>query len=168
MEVRFAKLKEGAKIPSKRNEDMGLDIYACFEENEISIPAHTTSMIPTGLASVVPKGWGVLLEERGSTGSIGLKRSAGVVDSGYRGEWFVALTNTNRYPVVITKSVDKTKTVRYGFLKLRKKLLYPYTKAICQAILIRVPDYTTSEITIEDLKLFSSERGEGKLGASGK
>ena len=40
------------------------------------------------------------VEERGSTGSKGIKKSAGVIDSGYRGEIFIAITNsTDNYLV---------------------------------------------------------------------
>ena len=28
--IKFAKVRPDAKIPSKRDEDMGFDIYACF------------------------------------------------------------------------------------------------------------------------------------------
>ena len=31
--IYFAKVKPEAKIPSKRDEDAGYDIYACFEED---------------------------------------------------------------------------------------------------------------------------------------
>ena len=90
----FAKVKPSAKIPKKRNEDAGYDIYACFDESYLVIDPGETKLIPTGIASAFDESKYIQLEERGSTGSKGIKRSAGVIDSGYRGEWFVALTNT--------------------------------------------------------------------------
>ena len=33
--VKFAKVRSDAEIPSKRPEDMGFDIYACFDEDYI-------------------------------------------------------------------------------------------------------------------------------------
>ena len=35
--IKFAKVKPNAKIPTKRLEDAGLDIYACFDEPNIVI-----------------------------------------------------------------------------------------------------------------------------------
>ena len=37
-EIRFARLREGAVIPSKRDEDSDYDLYACFDEEEFVIP----------------------------------------------------------------------------------------------------------------------------------
>ena len=54
----------------------------------------------TGIACALPTKYYFQVEERGSTGSKGIKKSAGVIDSGYRGEIFIAITNTtNRYLV---------------------------------------------------------------------
>ena len=35
--IKFAKVKPNAKIPTKREEDAGYDIYACFDEDYITI-----------------------------------------------------------------------------------------------------------------------------------
>ena len=51
MLIYFAKTDPSAKIPTKRDEDAGYDIYACFKQDEMIIPPHTTVMIPTGIAS---------------------------------------------------------------------------------------------------------------------
>jgi dUTP pyrophosphatase len=51
MKIKFAKVSEGAKIPSKREEDAGYDIYACFEEDCMVIRPHTSVFIPTGIAT---------------------------------------------------------------------------------------------------------------------
>ena len=50
-ELYFAKVKPDAIIPSKRDEDAAMDIYACFDEDYLVIPPHTTILIPTGIAS---------------------------------------------------------------------------------------------------------------------
>lgn len=161
--IYFAKIdtNSDAKIPTKRDEDMAYDIYACFNEDRIIIQPHSTKLIPTGIASAFDKKWGVSLRERGSNGSIGMKVSAGQIDSGYRGEWFVAITNTNSVPISIDKDVNRV-THAEDFI------LYPYTKAICQAKLEEVPQVEVEEITYDELKNISSERGTGKLGSSGK
>lgn len=98
LEIIFAKVKENAIIPSKEQENAGFDIYACWdgvEKKDKIIKPHTTKLIPTGIACALPINYYFQVEERGSTGSKGIKKSAGVVDSGYRGEIFVAISNVN-------------------------------------------------------------------------
>ena len=51
---------------------------------------------------------------------------------------------------------------------MNRSIIYPYTKAICQALLLPVPKVEIEEISLEELKAIPSERGEGKLGSSGK
>ena len=46
--------------------------------------------------------------------------------------------------------------------------LYPYEKAICQALVVPVPVVDIEEITYDELKGIASERGTGALGSSGK
>lgn len=180
--VKFAKVRPDAKIPSKRREDMGFDIYACFDEDYIEIGPHETKLIPTGIASSCDPEYGFLLRERGSTGSKGIALRCGVIDSGYRSEWFVGLTNSTMRTIVISK-LNKMDTVAlmckndfFDFLEtaLSEKevdefiMVYPYSKAIAQALVIPVPEVEVEEITLEDLQEIQSERGLGALGSSGK
>ena len=102
----------------------------------------------------------IILKERGSTGSKGLGLRCGVIDSGYRGEWFVALTNHNDVSYHILKENSKTNP--------EDGKIYPYEKGIAQALVIPVPVVNTEEITYEELKNIASERGTGKLGSSNK
>ena len=98
LEIIFAKVKENAIIPSKEDENAGFDIYACWngvEKKDKIIKPHTTKLIPTGIACALPINYYFQVEERGSTGSKGIKNSAAVVDSGYRGDIFVAISNVN-------------------------------------------------------------------------
>ena len=119
--IYFAKMKEAATIPSKREEDGAFDIYACFEEDYWVLQPHETRLVPTGLASAFSADYVAILKERGSNGSKGIGQRAGVIDSGYRGEWFVAMTNHNEDAVVILKE-GKTSP-------LEKAIVYPYEKA---------------------------------------
>ena len=161
-ELIFAKVKPSAIIPSKRDEDAAMDVYACFDEDYLVIPPHKTVLIPTGIATVFSPKWVALLRERGSNGSKGIAQRAGVIDSGYRGEWFVPLTNTNRVPVVIVK-----KGVELP-LMYNDAIIYPYEKGIAQLLMVEVPKLRTKEISYEELLQFNSERGTGALGSSGK
>lgn len=166
--VKFAKVKPDAIIPSKRDEDMGFDIYACFDEDYMVINPHETKLIPTGIASACDPGYGFLLFERGSTGSKGIARRCGIIDSGYRNEWFVGLTNTTNKVMFISKlSERETYDAYYGDI-MPESFVYPYSKAIVQALIAPVPSVNREEISYEDLKAIPSERGLGALGSSGK
>lgn len=166
--IKFAKVRPDAIIPSKRDEDMGYDIYACFDEDYIVINPHETKLIPTGIASACDPGYGFLLFERGSTGSKGIARRCGVIDSGYRNEWFVGLTNTTNKVMFISKlSEEETYNMYYDKI-MPESFVYPYSKAIVQAIVTQVLETNEEELTYEDLKAIPSERGFGKLGSSNK
>ena len=169
--VKFAKVHPNAIIPSKRDEDMGFDIYACFDDDYIVVNPHETKLIPTGIASACDSDYGFLLRERGSTGSKGIALRAGVIDSGYRNEWFVGLTNTTNKVMYISKlSVDETyDKYCYDYPWLEEDILiYPYSKAIAQALIVPVPKTEVEELTYDELKTIKSERGMGALGSSNK
>lgn len=179
VDVKFAKVRKGAIIPSKRNEDMGLDIYACFDEDYIVIEPHETKLIPTGIASACSEDYGFVLKERGSTGSKGIALRCGVIDSGYRNEWFVGLTNTTRKTIFISKLSEEETLNRYYnnikskfFIKIKKffrrVLVYDYSKAITQALVVPVPKLNIQEVSYDELKSIESERGMGALGSSNK
>ena len=166
--IKFAKVRPDAIIPSKRDEDMGYDIYACFDEDYIVIEPHETKLIPTGLASACDPGYGFLVFERGSTGSKGIARRCGVIDSGYRDEWFIGLTNTTDKILFITKLSESETYEKYFGDVMKRSFCYPYSKGIAQALVVPVPKTNKEEITYEELKEIPSERGMGALGSSNK
>ena len=163
--IYFAKMKEDVIIPTKREEDGGYDIYANFPQESMLIKPHETVMIPTKLKSAFDKKYRVILKERGSTGSKGIGQRCGVIDSGYRGEWFVPITNTTNKPIAIIKE-ERRKIVE--MVMGDELTIYPYEKAICQALLDDVPVVKVEEITEEELMAMESERGTGKIGSSNK
>ena len=168
VEVKFAKVHPNAIIPSKRDEDMGFDIYACFDEDFIVINPHETKLIPTGIASACDSNYGFLVFERGSTGSKGIARRCGVIDSGYRNEWFIGLTNTTNKVMFISKLTEEETYCEYYKDVMPQSFVYPYSKAIAQAVVTPVPNVIVDEIPYDELKEIKSERGLGKLGSSSK
>ena len=161
--VKFAKVRPDAKIPSKRVEDAAFDLYACFEEDWIRIEPHTNKLIPTGIASAFDPEWAIVFRERGSTGVKNMKVNAGVIDSGYRGEYFVSIYNGNDVPLYIAKYMDGEQSPED-----KNAIVYPYSKAIAQALVIPVPEVCVEEINYDELKAIASERGMGALGSSNK
>ena len=175
--VYFAKVKPNAKIPSKRVEDSGFDIYACFDDEYMVIAPHETKLIPTGIASVCDSDYCFILKERGSTGTKGIAQRCGVIDSGYRNEWFAPITNTTDKWLVICKETMTEEKLKDAVWQMREKYrkvfhfeiqCYPYEKAICQALVVPVPQTEVEEITFDELQAITSERGNGALGSSGK
>lgn len=167
----WAKVKENAIIPTKRDEDAGYDIYANFDENYRFIKSGETVMIPTGIASCIPVGYYMQIEERGSSGSKGMKYSAGVFDAGFRGEWNLMVTNTTDKVIAIIKHdfIEEHKILFDDLVKRDLMIVYPYEKAIFQAILHSTNNQVTpQEISYEELKNIPSERGTGRLGSSNK
>lgn len=159
--VYFAKVKPDAKIPYKRDEDGCFDLFACFEENEIMIPAHQTKLIPTGIASAFNSCYRIAFRERGTNTKANLSIFAGQIDSGYRGEYWVALHNNNDIPVEISKSITEIE-------KTDDYIRFPYNKAIGQFAIEEVPQVNIKEISYDDLLQFKSERGTNCLGSTDK
>ena len=171
-EIYFAKIKESAIIPTKKLEDAGYDLYSNFEEDFFVIEPGKTRPVPTGIATAFSPKYYIQVEERSSMAKIGIKKSGGVFDSGYRGEYLIMTYNTNDVPFVISKKpVDELSEEFEIDGKIYKKadcLIYPYSKAICQLVLQEVPVLEEKEISYEELKEISSERGAGRFGSSGK
>jgi dUTP pyrophosphatase len=184
VEVKFAKMHPDAKIPTKESENAGYDIYAAFDEDYMIIKPHETKMIPTGLCSAFSEDYVMMIKERGSTGTKGIGQRSGIVDAGYRGQWFVPLTNHNKKTLIITKlSPEETKESFINKMKnnevpfepqfvldelFSSPIYYPYEKAIAQALLLPVPTTTITECTPEEIAAIPSKRGSGALGSSGK
>lgn len=162
MKLYWAKVKENAILPKKRDEDAGYDLYACFEEDYLQINPLETKMIPLGIASAFEPGYVMFLKERGSTGTKGMAQRSGVIDSGYRGEYICPVTNAGNKPVLIIKkeAVNRIENPE-------SFVLYPYEKAICQGVLLACPNFENEVVSYEDLMKMESERMEGKLGSSG-
>lgn len=159
-ELLWAKANSKAIIPTKRDEDAGYDIYPCIKENYIEIKPHETRLIPTGIAVAVAENYYLQVEERGSLGSKGIKVSAGIIDSGYRGEVFIAITNTNTVDFIICgRGVSTFKN---------EDIILLNDKAIAQLIVHRVHKMKEREVEYYELVSIPSCRGTGKCGSSGK
>lgn len=158
----FAKVKQGAKIPTKRQEDAGYDIYALIDGDYIIIEPHQTKLIPTGIASACSADYYFQLRERGSTGTKGIAQRCGVIDSGYRGEWFLPVTNLNTFPICL-----KAPGVELPFDE-KDFTVYDLSKALAQAVLLPVPKTQVEEVSYEELLAMASQRMQGSIGSSRK
>ena len=144
MKLTFKKLDEKATIPCRATHwSAGLDICACLEEPAVLAPGEI-KMIPTGLTAQCDENdVALLIYPRSGLAAkhgIALANCVGVVDSDYRGAWFVPLINNSSSPF----------TVEHGM-------------RIAQLIPTRVlfPDIEVSD-TLTD-----TERGAGGFGSTG-
>lgn len=167
-DIYFAKMKDKAIIPSKEVENAGYDIYACFDEDYIFIEPNKTKLVPTGIAWACSPKYYLQIEERSSTGSKGIKKSAGVIDSGYRGEIKIAITNSNSIPLIFTNLTEEEFKNKYPELMKDNPLIYNTKKAIAQGIIHKVEDLNIKEIRLDELLAIPSKRGDKGWGSSNK
>lgn len=144
MKLHFQKLRPGAKLPVRATaESAGADLCACLDES-ITIAPGETIMIPLGLKCQPDTGdMALLIFPRSGLSSkhgITLANAVGVVDTDYRGEWFVPLHNISQTPF----------TVEHGMRV---------------AQLVCVPIYIPE--ILETLTVDETLRGEGGFGSSG-
>lgn len=165
--VLFYKLDENAVIPTKRISDAGYDVYACFNDDYVVLEPMKVVKIKTKIASVMSDRYAFILKERSSVGSKNIKIDAGVVDSSYRGEWNVVLTNLNDFPVVIAKAYVPNE-ILIEDLKTRNFLRLSYENAITQALLVEVPKVDIVEVDEKEFNKYTSERGSKGFGSTDK
>jgi dUTP pyrophosphatase len=143
MELRVAKLKDGARVPSRAHEgDAGLDLYAC-EAAHLG-PGERWS-VGTGVAVEIPEGHAGLVLPRSGLArdhGISLVNSPGLIDAGYRGEVRVLLLNT-----------DPAEVFR---IEVGERI----------AQLVIAPIALADPVEVESLS--ESARGDGGFGSSGR
>ena len=120
MKVLFKKLDDRAKTPTYGTEySAGADLYALGDA--VTIGAHETVLIHTGIAIEIPEGYcGLIFARSGLATKRGLApaNKVGVIDADYRGEVMVALHNHTDEP----KSVDP-------FERIAQLAIVPFLKA---------------------------------------
>ena len=143
-QVNIKMLNDLAKVPTRGSDyAAGYDLYAATEY-AITIPAHTTVKIGTGIAMELPyMTFGAIFARSGLATKQGLRPAncTGVVDSDYRGEVIVAVHN----------DTDSDQVVQPGD-RIAQLVVMPYLP-IC----FNVVD-----------KLSSTVRGEDGFGSTGK
>lgn len=143
MNIKIKKLKENAIIPTRGSKyAAGYDLYACIDE-PITIHAHDTTKIGTGLSMELPHNYfGAIFARSGIATKNGLRPSncVGCCDSDYRGEYIVALHNdTNIEQVVVPNQ------------RIAQLVLLPY--------------YEMDFVEVDTLE--ETERGDGGFGSTG-
>ena len=144
MKLTFKKLDPRAVIPSRATAgSAGLDLCACIDE-PVTLAPGEIKMIPIGItAQPDSDDIALLIYPRSGLSSkygVSLANCVGVVDSDYRGAWFVPLINHGKAPF----------TVEHGM-------------RVAQMIPTRI---LMPEIEVSD-ELSETDRGSGGFGSSG-
>ena len=143
--LKVKKLRENAKMIKRATKgSAGMDLHACID-SEITIEPGEIKVIPTGLAIALQnENYVAYIYARSGLAikhGITLANCVGVVDSDYRGEVCVGLTNIS-------------------------KNLYTIMPDERIAQLVIAPVCICDAVEVEDLD--STERGEGGFGSTGK
>jgi dUTP diphosphatase len=143
VELRVAKLKDGAVLPTRAHGgDAGLDLYAC---DAAHLGPGERWSVGTGVAVEVPEGHAGLVLPRSGLArehGIALVNSPGLIDAGYRGEVRVLLLNTDPAEIFRVEAGDR----------------------IAQLVIAPVAPAEP----VEAEALGESARGEGGFGSSGR
>lgn len=144
MEIKFKKLDPRAVAPVRANNtDAGFDLVATDITTEVNECGQLILVYHTGLAFEIPGGYFGMLLPRSSVSnkSLSLTNSAGVIDSGYRGE-------------VMAKFKATTDVI---------PAVYKPGERFAQLLILPVPEVTFEET----LELSDSDRGESGYGSTG-
>lgn len=144
IQIKYIKLNEYAQEPTRGSAAAaGYDLYAAISD-PITIPAHSTVKIGTGLSFELPENtFGMIVARSGLATKEGLRPAncSGICDSDYRGEYIIALHNDS----------DEIRYVEPN-------------ERIAQLILMSYVPMTFS--LVDELTI--TERGEGGFGSTGK
>ena len=144
MEIKVKKLNDKATLPTRGSEyAAGYDLYAAIENN-ITVPAHSTEKIGTGLLFELPdETFAAIFARSGLATKQGLRPAncVGVCDSDYRGEYIVAIHN----------DTEEDKIIEPGE-RIAQMILMPYIPMTF----------------VETDELSESGRGQDGFGSTGK
>lgn len=142
--LKFKQLRKTATAPFYASAGAAcFDLAAACDDNNLPVTFLESVIIGTGLAVEIPKGHVMLVFSRSSHGfknDVRLANCVGVIDSDYRGEVKVKLTNDSFEPMTISQG-DR----------------------IAQAMLVQVDQWVLQEV--DDLS--ATARGAGGFGSTG-
>ena len=139
MELKVKKIHKDAKLPSYGHVgDAGLDLFSVMDW---VLKGGEARAIATGIQVAIPEGYVGLIWDKSGISLKNIHRLAGVVDSGYRGEIKIVMTNLSAEAFSIEKG-----------MKIAQMLIQPVSK-------VKVVDAE---------ELDDTSRGENGFGSTGK
>lgn len=160
IEVYLELCRKDAVIPKySRPGDAGMDVYSA---EEVVINPDETVVVPTGLKLAIPEGYEIQVRPRSGISlntPLRVANSPGTIDSGYRDELGIILSNTSRADNCGTEilTID-SKGNKSGAYKIRKG------DRIAQIVLMPVPRIEFKQV--ESVSNIGKNRGGG-FGSTG-
>jgi dUTP pyrophosphatase len=141
IELPITRLRDDAIVPERAySGDAGLDLSSC---ERVELAPGERALVGTGLAVAIPEGYAGFVQPRSGLAArhgLSVVNSPGLVDSGYRGELWVVLLNTDtKEPFVVEPGMR-----------------------IAQLVVLPVPEVELVEVD----ELPASERGVRGFGSS--
>lgn len=159
VEVFLEVCREGAVIPTYAKEgDAGMDVCAA---EEILIAPGETVIIPTGIKLAIPEGYEIQVRPRSGISyntPLRLSNSPGTIDSGYRDELGIIMTNTSESDCSEQILTIDSKGNKKGTYRIRKG------DRIAQIVLQVVP--VMKFTVVDSVKDIGKDRGGG-FGSTG-
>lgn len=134
--VKFKRLNDAAKMPTKAYESAGYDLFPII--SGVIGPGQKANIL-LGFATSFDCDYVAVIDDRGGVGNKQVGHLAGIIDSDYRGEWQVIMQNFGLEPFE-----------------------YSPAKAVAQVLFLRKE--SPGFFSVEELD--STDRGEGKFGSS--
>ncbi len=138
MQLNIKKISSDAKLPNYAHaDDAGMDLYS---NEKLKIKKGEIKKVKTGFALEIPEGYAGLVWDKSGIATKGIKTLAGVIDSGYRGEVVIVLTNLS----------DSVYRIEKG-------------QKIAQMLMQKIERFNIREVE----NLNKTSRGDGKFGSTG-
>lgn len=94
LKLKIERLSPAAKLPRRAHAtDAGLDL---FSADYYSLMPNEKTLISTGVKMAIPDGCVGLIWDKSSMAKSGVHCTAGVIDSGYRGEILISMINLSQ------------------------------------------------------------------------
>jgi len=139
LKIKFKKLNPEAQVPFKKHVgDAGYDLFAI---SDCDLVPNTPIPISTGISLKMPEGYYCEIHTRSSHGIKGIRNHLGIIDEGYHGEITVIMNSPISYKIA--------KGDKVGQLIFKKRI-------------------STKFIEAEEGEEFTSDRGTGGFGSTGK
>jgi dUTP pyrophosphatase len=145
-DINIIKMYPAVKLPEYKTDGAAcFDISAYFHNSPIdTIYVHDTAEIETGLIFEIPKNYVLLIFSRSGHGfkdDVRLANCVGVIDSDYRGEVKIKLTNDSN----------------------KRKFKVSHGDRIAQGMIVPAPQWSFKQVK----ELTSTARGKGGMGSTG-
>lgn len=147
-QILFERMNEFARMPVKavaagdsEFANACFDLFLPSNSSDLFLEPHVKLKVGLRFKTSFSDELGAFLRDKSGVGSKGAIKLAGMIDSSYRGEWFVSLIN-------VTKDV----------------IFLPADKSIVQVVFLPIPRVSFTEVVSVPI----SGRGEGGYGSTGQ